>query len=133
MTLELVPLVHVDEIWKHVASGMERACARSGGGVSAPWLFGECRAGRALLFAVCGDKAVHAALVARVEERQGGRVLNILMACGHGMGRWLDIIRQHRDWPVRLGVSTVAFEGRPGWRRVLPEARVVRHVYQVEL
>lgn len=130
--LELVPLIHVDEIWQQIAPGIEQACRRCGDDVTAPYLFGECRAGRALLFAIVEGGCVNAALVCRVENWGGRRVLRILAATGRGMAEWLNAITTHRLWPGHLACEKIVFEGRRGWERVLPEARVVRQTYEVD-
>lgn len=130
--LELVPLTHVDEIWQQIALGIEQACRRCGDDITGPYLFGECRAGRALLFAMIDVGRVNAALVCRVENWGGRRVLRILAATGRGMADWLDAITTHRLWPGHLACEKIVFEGRRGWERVLPEARVIRQTYEVD-
>lgn len=130
--LQLVPLIHVDEIWQQVALGVEEACRRSGDDMTGPFLFGECRAGRALLFAIIESGNVNAALVCRVENWNGCRILRILAATGHGMADWLGAITSHRLWPEHLACQKIIFEGRRGWERVLPEARILRLTYEVD-
>lgn len=113
--LELVPVALVDAVWPRIAAGMEAACRRSGDDLTAPYLFAECRAGRALLFVVTADGEARAALVARVEQWGAARVLRLLAASGRGMGDWLAAVTSHHQWPRLLGCEKVVFEGRRGW------------------
>ena len=71
--------------------------------------------------------------MARPESWGARRVLRILALSGEEMKRWLPLLRAHRRWCAALGVEAVVFEGRPGWRRAVEGARVVRVVYEVEV
>lgn len=131
--ISLVPLIHIDAVWPHIAEGMKKACTRAGGDITPDWLFEICRKGDALLFVAHENNAVMAGLVCKVENWSGRRVLRILAAAGWRMERWLPALRDYREWLQRLGVNQVIFEGRKGWERVLPRARVVRQVYEVDI
>lgn len=112
---------------------MKKACTRAGGDITPDWLFEICRKGDALLFVAHEENVVMAGLVCRVENWSGRRVLRIQAAAGWGLERWLPALRDYREWLQRLGVNQVIFEGRKGWQRVLPRARVVRQVYEVDI
>lgn len=132
MRLDLVPVLHVDEVWLQVSDGMEKACQRNGCAYTAPYLFAECRSGRALLFAIADDGNVHAALVGCVEDIQGERIFRILAMCGRNMKTWLDTIVSHEKWVNHLNCKKVRFEGGEAYRRLVSEAKVVSFTYEVD-
>lgn len=131
--LQLLPVFDVDRAWLQISDGMERACNRGGGDLTAPFLFQECRSGRAMLFAIIEDQIIRAALIGRVENWGNTRVFHILAACGKGMADWLHMITEHETWPEVLGCEKAVFEGRKGWERMVPKARVVRQLYEVDM
>jgi hypothetical protein len=45
---------------------------------------------------------------------------------------WLPILRAW-DWPKKMGVRKVVFEGRKGFERVVAGVRHLHAVYEVEL
>ena len=113
---------------------MKEACRRCGDDVS-PWhLFSWVRRSDALLFVRDWP---------RTRSRRGWwcarsngaaeRSLRILALTGWDIDRWLPELAAHRDWPDALDVTSVIFEGREGWKRKLPKARVVRSIYEVDM
>lgn len=131
--ISLIPLSHVDQVWPHLSEGMKEACRRGGGDLTPDWLFAVCRKGDALLFVAHDDLVIQAGLVCRVETWSGQRVLRILAACGWDMDQWLPAVREYREWLRNLDISRVVFEGRRGWQRAIPQARVLRQVYEVNI
>lgn len=131
--ITLVPLSHVDQIWPALADGMKEACRRGGGDLTPDWLFTVCRKGDALLFVAHDELEIQAGMICRVENWSGERVLRILAACGWDMGRWLPSVCDYREWLDSIGVAKVVFEGRKGWERAVPRARVLRQVYEVDI
>ena len=131
--IRLVPAGEVDQVWPEIAEGMREACRRCGDDVSAWHLFSWVRRSDALLFAAMADGSIKAALVVRPEQWGGRQVLHILALTGWDIDRWLPELAAHRDWPDMLDIQTVIFEGREGWKRKLPQARVVRSIYEVDM
>lgn len=128
----LAGMHEVDHIWPYIADGMKKACEYSGGDTTPYWLFEICRKGEGLLFYIVKDGVVVAGLVCRVENWSGKRVLRILAACGRGMKDWIDSVLDYREWLDRWGIESVIFEGRKGWERMVPKAKVLRQVYEVD-
>jgi hypothetical protein len=133
VSIHLVPLAEIDRVWPILAGGMKEAVRRGGDDLTVPYLFQQCRSGAALLFVAVADEEVKAGLVCRPEQWGSKRVLRILALCGWDVSDWLPTLRSYRTWPNALDVEAVVFEGRAGWKRVIPEARVLRSVYEVEL
>lgn len=131
--IRLAGVEEVDALWPVFADGMQECCRRSGGDITPDWLFMCCRRGEALLFVIDVEGKPKAALVARPEQWGPDRVLRLIAAAGTEMDRWLGELSDHRAFIDRLGISKVIFEGRKGWERVVPKARVLRHVYEVDL
>jgi hypothetical protein len=127
--IRLVPIAGVDAIWPRIAAGMEECCRRSGGDITADWLFFGCRKGEALLAVVEDGDEIAGALIATPQYWDGRRVLRILALCGRDMASWLEELKAFRP---PLGIEKVIFEGRAGWSRV-PGVREVRRVYEAEL
>ena len=56
----------------------------------------------------------------KVEQREIGRVLDVLMLVGDGMGDWLNTVLEWLDDCARAeGAEYITVCGRPGWRPVL--------------
>lgn len=131
-SLELVHPIYVDTIWPEIVDGIEEACHRSGDDITAPYLWQECRSSRAMLFIIPGEKGVSAAVVARVETWGAKRVLRVLAACGKGMKQWLPALTEYRKWIDHHRCEKIVFDGRIGWKKALPKARVLRAVYEMD-
>jgi hypothetical protein len=131
--IELVPVHAVDHVWPLIADGMQEACRRSGDDLTPWFLLQACRRSDALLFVASAGDAVKAGLVCRPEQWGGKQVLRVLALTGWEMDAWLPALKSHRQWPAALDIKSVVFEGREGWKRLLPEARVVRSIYEVRI
>lgn len=136
--IRLASLFEIDAIWPHIAEGMRDCCERFTDDLTPDWVLGGCRQGNLFLFVFEEDakgytgKHILGALVARAETRQGKRALCILALCGFDMGKWIGDLRTH-SWPAQMGFAKIVFEGRKGLGRVIPEAREIRRVFELDL
>jgi hypothetical protein len=130
--IRLVALHEIDAVWPLVAEGMKEACRRSGDDLTTWFLLQSVRRGDALLFVAIADGLLKAALMCRPEVWAERRVLRILALAGADMEAWLPALMAERNWRDALDVEAVVFEGRPGWQRVIKNARVVRATYEVK-
>lgn len=64
---------------------------------------------------------------------QTGDALEILFAGGDDMPAWLDQLEEIKAFGRLNGCKYLRFVGRKGWSRVLPDARVIRHLYEMEI
>jgi hypothetical protein len=130
--VRLVALHEVDALWPLLAEGMKEACRRSGDDLTTWFLLQSVRRGDALLFVAIAGGALKAALVCRPEVWGARRVLRVLALAGADMDAWLPMLMAERTWRDALDVEAVVFEGRPGWQRVVKNARLVRATYEVK-
>jgi hypothetical protein len=130
--IRLVALHEVDTVWPLIAEGMKECCRRSGDDLTPWFLLQAVRRGNALLFVMIAGGLLKAALVCRPEVWGVRRVLRILALAGADMDAWLPALMAERTWRDALDVEAVVFEGRPGWQRVVKNARVVRATYEVK-
>jgi hypothetical protein len=123
----------VDGLWSQIADGLEHACRKTGGDLTAHYLWTECRSGRAFLVVVSAETII-AASVWRFEQWTTGRKLRCLALYGVGMKDWL---RPHRKLIEDLakvgGATSLVTEGRKGFQRIFPAARVLRLLYEEPL
>jgi len=129
--IEVAGVQQVDGLWGLVADGMERACRKTGGDLTSDYLWTECRSGRAFLVVVVRDTDIIAASVWRFEKWTTGRKLRCLALYGRHMRDWLGAHRKMIEQMARVGGATaLVTEGRAGFQRVFPEARVLRQLYE---
>lgn len=129
MTLRLVRTHEVDDVWPALREGMEEACRRCGDDVTAWHLLAWVRASNALLFVTEG---VTAGIIMRAEQWGNEMVARVIACAGRDLDDWLgDVLAPDAVWRQYLGDLPMVFEGRPGWGRVIKDAKVLRVVYRV--
>lgn len=132
--VKLVGVTQVDGVWSSVAGGLEKACRKTGGDLTSDYLWSECRAGRAFLAVVTRDQNIIAASVWRFEKWTSGTKLRCLALYGSGLKSWLP---EHMEFLNELakagGAKTLVSEGREGFKKIFPKARILRTLYEVEL
>ncbi|MDP3971975.1 MAG: hypothetical protein Q8P61_03580 [Candidatus Nanopelagicales bacterium] len=132
--IELAGVHQIDGVWPQVSDGFEKACRKTGGSLDAPYLWAETRAGRAFLIVVSEDSAVIAASVWRFENWASGRKLNCLALHGRAMTEWLQ---QHREFVTAMakagGATALVADGRVGWARTFPDAKLIRQTCEIQL
>lgn len=131
MLCSLVPVLMVDQVWPNIAEGMTKGCQRSGGDLSAGWLWTQCRSGNAFLFVAATETDVHGASIWQFETWPNGTRFRCLMAAGEGMADWFSDMRVKVEEVARHGgAAALVSDGRTGWERHLPKARKLRVVYE---
>jgi len=131
MNVTLVPTQMVDAIWPSVKDGFQRASDRFGGDLTVGELWQGCRAGTCFLFVVHDDQKVFAATAWKPELWRSGPKFRCLALYGVQMDDWFDEMRRKvTETAINCGASSLIAEGREGWRRVLPEAKVLRTLYE---
>ncbi len=124
----------VDTVWGMVTYGLEHACLKTGGDIGSDYLWSECRSGAAYLFVVTDGEQVIGAGVWRFEKWASGRKYRCLCAYGERMAEWADDMRELVERAAKAGGATsLVMEGRRGWGRRYPEARLLRNTYEVDL
>jgi len=130
---ELVPVLLVDNAFNHVSEGLQKSCDRSGGDLDVAYLWRECRSGQAMLYVVSQDDTVKGAVVLRFENWSGKGVLRTLALWCNGLGVWDALDAKAHEIGRQFGAKSLVAEGRKGWERRYPNAKVLRQLYEVSL
>lgn len=131
MMVTLVPQHLVDAVWPSVAAGFEKASQRGGGDLTVGELWQGCRQGTCFLFVVHDDNHVKAATVWKPELWTSGPKFRCMALYGHGMKEWMPALHEKvREVAIQCGATSLLSEGRVGWRKIFPKAKVLRVVYE---
>lgn len=131
MNVTLVPLHLVDGVWPSVKDGFQRASDRFGGDLSVGDLWQLCRSGNAFLFVVHDDQTVAAATAWRPELWGSGPKFRCLALYGTNMADWMPELHEKvKQTAVQCGATSLMSDGRAGWQKVFPKAKVLRMVYE---
>ena len=126
----------MDMVWSFVSEGLDKSCRRTGGDLTAPFLWAECRSGRAFLRVVVDPEQigeVFGASVWRFEDWTSGRKLRCLAMYGRDMQGWISMLeRDIRELLKTGGGKAVVFDGRDGWLKVFPGSRRIKQTYEIE-
>lgn len=134
MRIELVPAPLVDRVWPDIAGTVDAAARKTGGDVTAGYLWQECRSGHAFLFIAHDGESIVGASVWRFETWQSGAKLRCLAGAGNGLENWIDPMREQVVTLAKAGgAASIVYEGREGWRRIRPKAKAIRTLYEEEL
>jgi len=127
-----VPLI--DGLWPHLREGFQRALMKTGGDIETGDLWVQCRNGSAfLLIAHDGDRIAGASIWTR-QTWQTGRVLRCLALFGTQMTGWLPEMRALAERLAKdNGCTSLVSDGRVGWKRIFPNAKVLRQLYEEAL
>lgn len=132
--VSLVPTNSVDQFWPHLREGFQRSVMKTGGDLTTGDLWVACRSGSAFLLIAHEGDEIRGASIWRPDTWQSGRKLRCLALYGSGMRDW---IQDMRDMAARIakdcGATSLVSEGRLGWQRVFPKARVLRALYEEQI
>lgn len=134
MQVSLVPVPNVDAFWPHLREGFERALLKTGGCLSTGDLWVQCRNGSAFLLIAHEGDDIRGASIWTPNTWQTGRKLQCLSLYGSGMNNWIDDMRNLAANVAReCGATSLVSEGRLGWQRIFPKAKVLRALYEEPL
>lgn len=132
--VESVPPHLVDQLWRHVADGLEHACRKTGGDIDAHYLWTQCRSGQATLMVIARDKKIIGASVWRIERWSSGQVCRCLCLYGKDMRGWLaEHVKKVKELAKLGHADRLVTEGRRGFERLFPQAKILRQTYEVRL
>jgi hypothetical protein len=130
MQVILIFAITVDQVWPEVAAGLHDSLMKTGGDMTVGELWQECRSGRSFLV-VAQDQSIKAAAVWRAETWPTGVKLRCVALYGKGMSEWLVPMREKATEIAKCcGATSFITEGRRGWERVFPKAKVLRVLYE---
>ena len=131
MSVSLVPVGSVDQIWPVLREGLQRSLLKTGGDMVPGDLWCAVRSGVAFLIVAHEGNEILGASIWRQETWQSGVKLRCLALYGVGMKSWIGDMK---DMAVRIardcGATSLVSEGRAGWQKVFPAARVLRLLYE---
>jgi len=134
VSVTLVNPAMVDGVWPHIRKGIESACLETGGDISPADIWRECRNGHCFLIVTHNGDAITAACIWRYEMWMTGPKLRCLALWGANMELWLGPMRDLSASIAKdCGATAFVTEGRKGWERIFPKARVLRVVYEEPL
>ena len=134
MSITLVPIHHVDQIWSAVGEGLHGACMKTGGDCTGSDLWQQCRAGTAFLIIAHDGEEIRGASVWRPETWATGAKLRCLALYGRKMSDWIpDMHNTAKQLANQCGADCLVSEGRAGWAKIFPQARQVRVLYEEKL
>jgi len=127
-----VPLI--DGLWPHLREGFQRATMKTGGDLETGELWVQCRNGSAfLLIAHDGDKIAGASIWIP-QTWQTGRKLRCHGLFGVNMMDWIYEMKALAEQLARdNNCTSLVSEGRLGWSKIFPRARVLRQLYEEAL
>lgn len=73
---------------------------------------------------------IHA--IALTRQTPDCEAIEVVLVAGQGRALWIDQFEEIKAFARHNGVKTVRFLGRLGWERVFPEAKIIRHLYEME-
>lgn len=122
----------VDKFWPHVAQGMHRSCLKSGGQISAGYLWQECRGDRAFLYIVHDqDKLFGAAIFAFREWPSGLRYMGLGL-CGQEADQWFDALHEKVREDAKMGGAIAIVDAaRPGMKKFYGKTKAIRTIQVV--
>jgi hypothetical protein len=131
--VSLVAVPNIDAIWPHLREGFHRSVMKTGGDIETGDLWVQCRNGSAFLF-IAHDTEIRGASIWRPDTWQTGRKLRCLALYGSGMGDWIgDMHEMAKRLAADCGATSLVSEGRPGWAKIFPKAKVLRALYEEQL
>jgi hypothetical protein len=122
----------VSKVWPHVSDLIRRAMERGGMGRFEDVERDVLTANAYLWLAVDGGSAL-AAAVTQVTQQRDHRLCTIVACGGHAWARWGALIEGLESYARAENCQRVEIAGRPGWRKRLPDYRLVKIVIRKEL
>ncbi len=130
MQVSLVPAHRVDQVWPFPREGFQRFIDKTGSGISTGDLWVKCRSGGGFLL-VAHDEQVKGASIWECETRASGRKLRCVALNGVEMTNWIHDMRALAISIAKdCGANGLLSEGRLGWKRVFPKARILSALYE---
>ena len=132
--ITLVPAGEVDRFWTSLSDGFARATLKTGGDISCADLWQGSRNGTSFLVVAHDETSIWGASIWRPEIWQTGTKLRCLALYGNDMGRWIEAMHDMVKSIARnCGATSIVSEGRAGWVKVFPKAKVLRYLYEEQI
>lgn len=130
MQINLVQTQDVDKVWALLTDGFQRALLKTGGDITIGDLWQGCRNGTSFLL-IAHDGEIRGASIWRPEVWQTGTKMRCLGLYGKNMKAWFEDMRAlAKQVGKSCGATSLISEGREGWKRQCPYAKVLRVLYE---
>jgi len=129
--IHLVAHPYVDLVFPKVAPWLAKAVGKFTS-LTLPDLLSLCSARRAFLFIDHPEEPTNA-LVGQFDTRGGESVFVVLAMGGRGGENWPKLFDAVAEFAKTYGSKAVYWEGRKGWQRVIPKAKVIKQTYRFEI
>lgn len=130
MQLAAVPIAQVERAWVEALPLVQRI-ADSAPDLTLSELWQSLRSGESEMWLAGTDAGHEAAAITRLRPWGGGTAAYVLGVASHDGRSWRSIIPAWREALKARGAEKIIIEGRTGWKRIFPEARLLRQVYEV--
>jgi hypothetical protein len=107
---------------------------KTGGDIETGDLWVQCRSGEAFLLIAHEGEQILGSSIWIPQTWQTGRKLRCLALYGSGMSDWIgDMHEMAKRLAADCGATSLVSEGRPGWAKIFPKAKVLRALYEEQL
>jgi len=134
MNVHLVAQADIDAIWPLVYERIIQCAEEQDTDCDPADIYARCRAGTAFLIVATNEDSVVGFSISVFEKWTRGTVFNILIMAGSRMRDWRDEMEKLGVSLAKFGgASRIAWQGRKGWERSQPKARIagVRMVMEI--
>lgn len=124
----------VDQFWHGLAPGFQRSLDRGGGDLTIADLWQGCRRGDWFLLVAHEGDTILGASIWRPQMWSTGMKLRCMALFGSQFRVWIRDMRELAAAVARdCGASALVSDGRPGWAKIFPKAKVLRVVYEEQI
>lgn len=130
--LAAVPIASIELAWVSALPLIQKI-ADSAPDLTITILWRMVRSGEAELW-LAGEGVTHEAAGITKMKDWGGQTAALIIGVASTDGRaWRSVIPEFKQALKARGADIIIMEGRAGWARVFPGAKVVRQTYEVKL
>jgi len=134
--LDQIPPEMLEQAWFWVSGLMKQAVDSADGELSIDFLRSEIGKAHMALWVASNPKDVRhplAVMVTRLEKWEKELVLRIICVAGTDVDQWKHLMTNLENMARDRGVSRVKWEGRLGWKKLLPDYEMTRIVMEKRL
>lgn len=124
----------MDQLWPYLAAGFQKATDRTGGDITTGDLWQGCRRGDLFLFIAREGDEIMGASIWKPETWQSGVKFRNMGLYGRKFRLWIYPMRDRVERVAKdCGATSLLSEGRVGWAKVFPKAKVLRVLYEEQI
>lgn len=132
LRLVAVPVVGIDVAWPQVLPLIQRM-VDSAPDLELPHVWNMLRSGEWELWVIGSEEHGHEAIgITRLRAWGDGTAAYAVGVASNDAGIWRRLIPEWCKALKARGADRIIIEGRKGWERVVPGAKLLRQVYEIE-